>query len=151
MIKLNLGCGKLFKQGYINIDKSPDCNPDLVLDVCNGLPYKDNAIDEVHCGCMLEQIENNKDFVFVLNEIHRVLKIEGEFNGYVPSTNPDVLFLDPMDRRFFQEHTFDYFDINKHHWQEFGSTAGFKPWIVTKVELKDNGIIHFQMAPYKCN
>ena len=148
-MKLNLGAGKLPRKGFINIDISPDVKADYVLDVTKGLPYKDNSIEEIHSGCMLEQIGDNKDFIFLLNEIWRVLKPQGEFNGYVPSTAFSVLYLDPMDKRFFQLESFNYFDIDKHAYKEFGTNYGLKPWKDVNVSLNENGIIYFSMCPVK--
>ena len=151
---LNLGSGNLPKQSnptqrWINIDISETCDPDVVVDITEGLPYKNDSIEEVHAGCVLEQIGLNHEFIFVLNEIWRVLKPDGVFTGYVPSTDPEVLHLDPMDKRFFQEESFDYFDYSKHAWQEFGKNYGFLGWKVTSVIKNDNGIIHFHMRPFK--
>lgn len=148
-MKLNLGCGNLKKEGWVNIDISETCDPDVVADITDGLDYNDNSIDEVHAGCVLEQIEGNAYFIKVLNDIWRVLKPDGVFTGYVPSTDPNVLHLDPVDTRFFQEESFDYLAYDKHSWQEFGKNYGFKPWRLTSVIKNDNGIIHFHMRPYK--
>lgn len=153
MLKLNLGCGKQHKpksKGWINIDISSEVSPDLLLNPAQEkLPYKDNSIDEIHAGCMIEQVGPNKEFIFLMNNIWRVLKPGCNFNGYVPSSALSVLYLDPMDRRFFQEASFDYFDVNKHQYQEFGKNYGLKPWQDIQVRTNENGIIFFEMKPAK--
>lgn len=147
---LNLGCGRLYKEGYINCDISKEVKADYYFDITKGLDlFPDNSMLEVHTGCMLEQIGDNKDFIFVMNEIWRVLEKGGILVGYVPSADPKVMFLDPMDKRFFRLETFEYFDKDKHAWQEFGSVYGFKPWHDIKIMINESGILHFMMKPCK--
>lgn len=149
MLKLNLGCGSTeYLDGWINIDRSPVVKSDRLLDITKGLPYLDNEADEIHCGCVLEQL-TPEELLIVLNECHRVLQDGGKLHGYVPSTDPRVLHLDPMDKMFFQIESFNYFDKDAVHWQRFGKSYGFLPW--TKIEATTNpaGIIYFCMQPYK--
>lgn len=143
---LNIGCGKQHIDG-INLDISSMCHPDVEYDIRDGLPFDDYAFEEVIANGVLEMVLTNEDFVFVLNEVHRVLAPKGIFRGQVPSIDPRVLMLDPFDRRWFKEETFDYWNANKHAWKEFGTQYGFKPWEVIKVETNENGIINFIMSP----
>jgi SAM-dependent methyltransferase len=72
-MKLNIGCGYSHKLGFTNIDVSPDVKPDMVVDIEQGLPFKDNSVDEIYsCHC-LEHIRPEK-WRFVLKEIARVCK-----------------------------------------------------------------------------
>ena len=148
-MKLNVGCGNIKMDGYVNIDISETCKPDVVADITKGLDYKDRTCSEVHAGCVIEQIADNDDFIFALNEIWRVLKPEGVFRGYVPSNHENVMFVDPMDKRFFRKETFDYFDGEKHHWKEFGKNYGFMPWRNIQITINEHGILHFSMQPMK--
>ena len=148
-MKLNVGCGQDYKQDYKNIDISKEVEADEYYDIIKGIKEKDNSIDEILVGCVIEQIDSNKDFIFVMNEFHRVLKKDGLLWGYVPSTDPNVFYIDPIDKRFFTEHMFNYFDYKKQHYQKFGKTYGFKPWIIKEVKTAKNGIIHFIMQPNK--
>lgn len=147
---LNLGCGSTEylqstnEKQWINIDKSTNVKTDLLLDVTSGLPYDDVSISEIHSGCMLEQL-THEQFKFVMNECHRVLQVGGVLHGYVPSTDPRVLHLDPMDRLFFQEDSFRYFIGNDIHWQRFGKNYGFLPWSSYTVNTNQAGIIYFSL------
>ena len=145
MKKLNLGCGSTeFLEGWVNIDKSPDVKADLLLDVTLGLPYDDGSISEIHSGCMLEQLTQDQ-FKYVMNECNRVLQSGGILHGYVPSIDPRVLHLDPMDRLFFQEDSFRYFVASDIHWQRFGKNYNFYPWSAYTARCNDSGIIHFSL------
>jgi len=145
-MKLNLGCGEQYWEGYKNIDISNAVPADQYYDINHGIKEKNNSVDEIHAGCVLEQVD---DFVFVLNECWRVLKKNGTLKGYVPSTASNVLFVDPMDKRFFTEESFQYFNVDSALWKQFGKTYGFKPWQILLVKTEPNGIIHFELMPTK--
>lgn len=72
-MKLNIGCGFVKREGYINIDKSKIVNPDKVVNVEEGLPFPDNYFDEIYSSHSLEHI-HPQYFGFVLEEIYRVAK-----------------------------------------------------------------------------
>lgn len=146
MQKLNLGSGNLPLDGYKNIDISRTAKADEFYDVTLGIKEADNSCDEVHAGCMLEQIESNKDFIFVMNEVWRVLIGGGVFRGYVPTPDPRVMYLDPVDRRFFLPETFRYFVRHENAWMEFGRNYGFMGWSDVHVSVNDNGILHFVLT-----
>lgn len=146
MTKLNLGCGELLKVGYINIDKSTQTKADLIWDITNGLPqFENKSIEEVHAGCVLEQL-TQEQFLLVVNECHRVLKDGGKLEGYVPSTDPRVLYLNPMDKMFFQEDSFKYLCKNEIHWQRFGVNYGFLGWSSYSASTNAGGIILFELV-----
>lgn len=151
--KLQIGCGTQHysnEDGWCNLDRSPACNPDIEWDITAGLPmFSDDTLDEVVANGVIEQVESNHNFVLVMNEIWRVLKYGAQFNGQVPSSDPRVLHYDPMDRRWFQKDSFNYFNVNEKAWKDFGKQYGFFPWIVLKNDVNDNGIINFRMLPAK--
>jgi SAM-dependent methyltransferase len=79
VIKLNLGCGDNKIEGFINIDKNEVCKPDLVFDFIQyKFPFEDNSVEEVVLFHCIEHIEE-KFQESVLEEIHRVLKMDGTF------------------------------------------------------------------------
>ncbi len=148
-MRLNIGCGNIHLDDCKNIDISKTAKADEVYDVSTGIREEDDSCEEIICGCMLEQLETNKDFVFVLNECWRVLKSEGILRGYVPSTDPRVMYLDPMDKRFFQEDSFKYFLEGENPYNSFGKNYGFKPWRKIELRTSESGIIHFALTPVK--
>ncbi|MBI2049653.1 methyltransferase domain-containing protein [Candidatus Roizmanbacteria bacterium] len=75
MIKLNLGCGKKNKKGYINIDIQEPC--DLRHDLRTPLPFSDNSVDEIYAEDFI-RILSRKEWEQLRKEISRVLKVNGK-------------------------------------------------------------------------
>jgi SAM-dependent methyltransferase len=76
-IKLNIGCGENYLDGYVNFDISRKVKADAYLDVRKTtLPFKDGVVNQINCIHNLEHIEL-KYWEHVLNEFARVLKKGG--------------------------------------------------------------------------
>jgi SAM-dependent methyltransferase len=106
--RVNLGCGFRKVAGYINIDISDTHDPDVILDVTKGLYFKDNEIDEVRAYDFMEHIPQDK-VIFVMSEIHRVLKPGGIFDFFIPSTEGLGGHMDPSHLSYWNINTFLYF------------------------------------------
>jgi predicted SAM-dependent methyltransferase len=75
-IKLNLGCGQVYKPGYINIDKFDNSVADKIYDA-GDLPFKSNYVDLIEASQLIEHF----DYIhckYILSEWFRVLKPEGK-------------------------------------------------------------------------
>jgi len=84
MIKLHIGCGKDYLDGYENIDWNPNVKADVHLDVVKaGLPFDDNCVDEVYMRQFLEHIPREKYFEFI-DEVYRVCKDGAIIKVHVP-------------------------------------------------------------------
>lgn len=59
MLKLNLGCGKIILDDYINIDIRPTTPNTVVMDVTD-LKYDDDIIDEIYACDILEHISHRE-------------------------------------------------------------------------------------------
>jgi len=98
--RLNLGCGNNRLGGFINVDKSPLCAPDLVLDIDGPLhgpwPWEPNSIDEIVAHHILEHIQC---FEWVTKSIYRVLKVGGTVDIRVPHPRSDTFLGDPTHVR----------------------------------------------------
>jgi len=86
MRKLHLGSGKKYKFDYINIDINEKNKPDIVRDLERGLPFDDNSVDKILTEHCLEHIAP-EHLHFVMYEIWRVLKVDGEVEIVVPIGN----------------------------------------------------------------
>jgi SAM-dependent methyltransferase len=118
-IKLDIGCGKRCREGYIGIDKVNFDNVvyavDIDVDDTNILPFKDCEVETINCEHVLEHIHN---LIPVMNEFHRVLKPNGLLEIGVPcafgyDNNGSLVmgggaFRDPTHVRFFTQDTFYY-------------------------------------------
>jgi len=90
MIKLNLGCWRYKKKGYINIDINKDFSPDIVHDL-NIFPYPfdDNSVDEIYMYHILEHLENPME---VIRECRRILKFGCKLIIIVPHFSRDAFY-----------------------------------------------------------
>jgi SAM-dependent methyltransferase len=80
-MRLNIGSGKDYKKGFINIDKfdkTADANWDI-----EHLPLNDSCVAQIVCSDVLEHLPY-KMILPVLIEFHRVLKHEGQILIFVP-------------------------------------------------------------------
>ena len=78
--KLNLGCGPVHLDGFVNIDFDEDEKPDLVADVRH-LPYEDGAVGVIYASHVLEHFGHEEP---VLEEWFRVLAPGGVAVVIVP-------------------------------------------------------------------
>lgn len=87
--KLNLGCGKDYRNGWVNLDAVAALNPDIVHDLSKPLPFADQSFDFVLAQDILEHF-TKEDVVGVIKEISRVLKIDAELEIRVPNVTDIV-------------------------------------------------------------
>jgi len=122
MKKLNIGCGKDIKPGFVNIDiiKLPDVDKIVNLNKYPW-PFKDNEFDYVFCASVLEHLE---DIVKALEEIHRICKNNAIVDIIVPHFSSMGAFKDPTHKHFFTYYSFDYFTEDGGY--NFYSKARFK-------------------------
>ncbi len=132
MLGLNLGSGRTrpAKEGqqWINMDNDPNAQPDVLRDVLQGIPFSDNTFDIVLCSHFLEHF-GGKDFVFVMNEIHRVLKPSGELHILGPYYKHYGAWTDPHHKMFFNEHTFEHWWFPTSSSQSMGVRGWFAPGV----------------------
>jgi SAM-dependent methyltransferase len=105
--KANIGCGVDYREGWFNVDVTPEVKTDL----CHSLdttpwPIPDNTFDEVLMQGVLEHLYNT---IPVVKEIHRILKPGGVWRGSMPYCFSMFAFRDPTHVRYFDDKTFDYF------------------------------------------
>ena len=78
-IKLHIGCGTLYKDGWINIDNNSDNNIeklDINHDLSTGLPFDDLTVDYIYNEHFIEHLSREDGLKF-MHECQRVLKIGG--------------------------------------------------------------------------
>jgi predicted SAM-dependent methyltransferase len=101
-LKLHVGCGSNYKQGWVNIDLF---NPtaDVALDLRERLPFSDESVSLIYSEHVLEHFEYPRDVRHILQECYRVLEPGGVFNVGVPDHGVVATAYATRDTSFFQE------------------------------------------------
>jgi predicted SAM-dependent methyltransferase len=84
-VKLHVGCGRNYKDGWINLDQSPKTASDLKMDVRKGLPFPNDSVDYILNEHFIEHLSYEDGLAF-LKEAYRVLKP----GGVVRTAFPDL-------------------------------------------------------------
>ncbi len=139
-MKLNLGSGDQKMEGYVAVDISEKCNPDIVYDI-RKTPYPKewNNCDEVRCDNILEHLTPD-ELIEVTNEIYEILKPGGKLWYRVPLLkmeweNMIGVFTDPTHKSFFTIQTPSYWDKNSPRGKVYGRDYGINLW--SKVEARE--------------
>jgi len=123
--RLNVGCGNQRMPGWIGIDLVRTSATDIVRDLTRGLPFEDSSVDEILCDNVLEHIGPNEDFIFVLNELYRVLKPGGLATLIVPDGRSQAAWQDPTHQRAFVPRSALYWNQDLQWPKLYGITANF--------------------------
>lgn len=98
VIKLHIGCGMLYKKGWVNIDNNSDRNIkklDINYDLRRGIPVYDNSVDYIYNEHFIEHL-NYDDGLYFLQECYRVLKPGGVIRIACPDLDQIInSYLDP--------------------------------------------------------
>ncbi|MBS3084792.1 methyltransferase domain-containing protein [Candidatus Pacearchaeota archaeon] len=105
--KLHLGCGRKYKEGFINLDISKNVKADVYHDL-NKYPYpfKDNTFDYIYADNVLEILTS---ITKPMEELSRISKKGAIIEIIVPLAPTSHAFRDPTHKTFFTYRTFEYF------------------------------------------
>ncbi|MCP4629900.1 MAG: methyltransferase domain-containing protein [bacterium] len=98
-LKLNVGCGKNLKHGWVNIDLSR--NADLQLDLREPLPFKAESASMIYSEHFFEHLEYPDQAFNFLGESLRVLQAGGLFSVGVPDTEWPIRSYADEDEEYF--------------------------------------------------
>lgn len=100
-MKLNLGCGQWKLPGYLNVDVSPACEPDLVVDLeALPWPWGDDSCEEVVLSHVLEHLgEKVSTYLAIYQELYRVCQPGALVRVTVPHPRHDLFLIDPTHLR----------------------------------------------------
>lgn len=118
--RINLGSGKDYKQGWLNIDILERTEPDLVLDLAAplALPLSatapgagpillaEGSVDLIHANNVLEHVH---DLASLMGNCLRLLKEEGSFQIEVPYEHAASAWQDPTHVRAMNEKSWIYY------------------------------------------
>ena len=107
MKKLNLGCGKDIRKGYINLDIFESEGVDVIYDL-NKIPYPfpDNHFEEVLVKGILEFMD---DLLKILEELYRICKSKAIIEIRVPAFPSPYSAQNLRIKNFFSYTTFESF------------------------------------------
>lgn len=167
-MKLNLGCGYNKLNGYINVDSDLICNPDIVADLEETLPFNDNSVDEIILCHVLEHLgQDTQNYLNIWKEFYRILKNNAIIKITVPHWNHENFHHDPTHCRKVTPVGIDMFsqERNMHTIKTNGSetTLGlqlgidigvtqvgydFMPWFQSQIDGQPQNIIEREMNKY---
>lgn len=107
-MKLNLGCGRARREGYVNIDRREAVAPDLVWDLeVTPWPFEADSIEEIVAHNVLQQVgQDPQVFLAVISEMHRVLMPGGSIDITAPHHRSDLFWDDPANVRVIGQGVF---------------------------------------------
>lgn len=95
---LNIGCGKRYRDGWVNIDLNPASKDVIAWDVSKGLPFENEYFDVVYHSHLLEHFSMEEAPLF-LKECHRVLKHGGIIRVVTPNLEKICrLYLEALEK-----------------------------------------------------
>jgi hypothetical protein len=114
-LKLNLGCGFNSFPGYMNVDKSPACHPDLLFDAeTQPWPWQTNSVIEVQFSHSLEHMgATSSVFLGIIRELYRVCVPDARVHILAPHPRHDDFLNDPTHVRVLTPALFTLFDRQK--------------------------------------
>ncbi len=100
-LRLNLGCGYKKYDGFVSVDLSPICRPDVVWDLeQTPWPWEDSSVDEIKLEHVLEHVgETTTSYLNIWKEIYRVCKNGATIDITVPHWNHENFHHDPTHIR----------------------------------------------------
>lgn len=106
-MKLNLGSGSDYREGWINADIRPAVDPDVVLHMDSPyLPFSEETFDYVLSDNVLE---HSADQFKLLKELHRITKPGATLVFRGPHWNSAGAWADPTHTRPFTQETFNHY------------------------------------------
>jgi SAM-dependent methyltransferase len=107
-LMLDLGCGNKKRPGTIGVDYNSRVDGDISHNLnCFPYPFETGTVDRVFIDNCLEHLESPMS---VMEEIHRILKPNGEVKVIVPYFRSPSAFHDPTHKTFYTILSFSYYD-----------------------------------------
>lgn len=108
-LRVNFGCGRDRKAGYLNVDSVASVQPDLEWNL-DRVPYPlpSDYFEEVLAFDVVEHLESLVGF---MEECWRILQPGGVIRITTPHFSSANSFRDPTHRRHLSMYSFDYFTV----------------------------------------
>lgn len=130
-MRLNLGCGRDIREGWVNIDCAPGPGVDHVVDLDDEplLPFPDDSVDE---SCASHLIEHLRCPLPFMQELWRVSRPGGTVELLCPHGSSDDADEDPTHVRRMYEGSWRYYSQPFYWRADYGYRGD---WQAEKVEL----------------
>lgn len=111
-MRLNLGCGREYRPGWINVDKDPTVEPDLLFDLDSPVwPFNDNSADFILLKFVLEHVGQSTDvFNNIMRELYRVAKPDAVIEIHSRHPQHSDFFDDPTCVRKITPEVLAFYD-----------------------------------------
>lgn len=104
--RLNLGSGRQYSADSVNLDITPDTDPDVVHDLNDRpWPFEDGRFDRVNAIDVLEHLD---DPFAAMHEIHRISAPGARITIALPHFSSVNAYTDPTHKSFWAYGSFDY-------------------------------------------
>jgi hypothetical protein len=119
-VKLNLGCGKVLKNGWVNVDIRQFLPEVEVVDLNQPWPWENGTVKAVYCSHMIEHLTASERVHFV-NELYRVMSRGAECKLIAPHWSSYRAYGDmthqwpPVSEFWFQYLLKEWRDMNAPH------------------------------------
>lgn len=132
-MRLNLGCGRDIRQGWVNIDCAPGPGVDHVTDFDNApvLPFPDDSVEHSEASHLIEHLRRPLPF---MQELWRVTKPGGTLALLCPHGSSDDADTDPTHVRRMYEGSWPYFG-QPFYWRTTDSYGYKGDWQTEEVQL----------------
>lgn len=145
-VRIDLGCGKHKRPGFIGVDAAALPGVDIVADIRREWPLEADSADYMVADNLMEHIGG--EFIDVMNHAWETVRQAGKFRVVVPAVTSTAAFQDPTHVRYFAPETWDYFAADNPRWQQYGVTYGIRPWLVLDKRV-DERFIDVLLRPVK--
>jgi ADP-heptose:LPS heptosyltransferase len=112
-VRLNLGCGREYRPGWINVDKDPTVEPDVLFDLDNPVwPFDDNSADFILLKFVLEHVgQSTEVFNGIMRELYRVAKPDAVLEIHSRHPQHSEFFDDPTCVRKITPEVLAFYDL----------------------------------------
>jgi SAM-dependent methyltransferase len=119
-MKINLGCGRKKLEGFLNLDRVPEVDPDVIHDLdSTPYPFEEGVFDLI---CAHDVVEHVHDLPAFMREVWRIGKHGACLEVTTPHFSCHNSYTDPTHQRHLGYFSFDYFTLG-HKWSFYGSTG----------------------------
>lgn len=148
-MKLNLGCGTNKKPGYVNVDKFPHGEPDMLVDLEQfPWPFESHSVEGVLLNHVLEHLgQTPQVFLGIMKELYRVCRHGARIEINVPHPRHDHFLIDPTHVRAITPETLAMFSQkNCRHWKEIrAANSPLAVYIDVDFEIESSTVVVDQL------